>query len=203
MDFYTFDDDYVRRLAEGDRATEEHFLHYFNELLLIKLRSRIKSMAAVDDIRQEVFLRVFRAIRSETGVRDGRKLGAFVNGVCNNVLHESFRVGSRTETLSNEHEDVIDPVVPVDEVLVTAETRRRVLRVLHDLPAKDAKILQEIFLEEKDKDEVCRTFGVDRAYLRVLLHRAKEKFRALYGAPPDVPPIKPHETDTGKPSLKG
>jgi RNA polymerase sigma-70 factor (ECF subfamily) len=35
-------------------------------------------------------------------------------------------------------------------------------------------------LEEKDKDEVCRQFGVDRDYLRVLLHRAKDKFRVLY-----------------------
>jgi RNA polymerase sigma-70 factor (ECF subfamily) len=35
-------------------------------------------------------------------------------------------------------------------------------------------------LEEKDKDEVCEQFGVDRDYFRVLLHRAKDKFRVLY-----------------------
>jgi hypothetical protein len=27
---------------------------------------------------------------------------------------------------------------------------------------------------------VCQEFGVDRDYLRVLLHRAKDKFKALY-----------------------
>jgi len=35
-------------------------------------------------------------------------------------------------------------------------------------------------LEEKEKDAVCREFGVDRDYLRVLLHRAKDKFKGLY-----------------------
>jgi RNA polymerase sigma-70 factor (ECF subfamily) len=27
---------------------------------------------------------------------------------------------------------------------------------------------------------VCREFGVDREYLRVLLHRAKQSFKSLY-----------------------
>jgi RNA polymerase sigma-70 factor (ECF subfamily) len=35
-------------------------------------------------------------------------------------------------------------------------------------------------MEEIDKDEVCRQFGVNRTYLRVLLHRAKQSFRAHY-----------------------
>jgi RNA polymerase sigma-70 factor (ECF subfamily) len=35
-------------------------------------------------------------------------------------------------------------------------------------------------LEEKEKDGVCRELGVDREYLRVLVHRAKDKFKVLY-----------------------
>lgn len=202
MELYTFDDDYVRRLAEGDRMTEEHFLRYFQELLLIKLRSRLRSMQAIDDVRQEVFVRVFRALRSEQGIRDGRKLGAFVNSVCNNVLLESFRAGSRTETLADEHDEVADPTETADDALATAETKARVRRVLDKLPPKDAAVLRALFLEERDKDEICRTFGVDRDYLRVLLHRAKEKFRTEYRAA-DVVPFRPRETDSGKPSLKG
>jgi hypothetical protein len=31
--------------------------------------------------------------------------------------------------------------------------------------------------EGRDKDEVCRELNVDRGYLRVLLHRAKARFR--------------------------
>jgi RNA polymerase sigma-70 factor (ECF subfamily) len=52
--------------------------------------------------------------------------------------------------------------------------------VLDDLTEKDRRLLREVFLEEKDKDEVCRSFGVDRNYLRVLVHRAKQNFRARY-----------------------
>jgi RNA polymerase sigma-70 factor, ECF subfamily len=52
--------------------------------------------------------------------------------------------------------------------------------------------LREVFLEERDKDEVCRDYGVDREYLRVLLHRAKQSFKAGYlkkmGEPPEFSP---------------
>ncbi len=48
------------------------------------------------------------------------------------------------------------------------------------LSEKDRQLLRAIFLEEKEKDQVCREFGVDRDYLRVLLHRAKNNFRVFY-----------------------
>jgi RNA polymerase sigma-70 factor (ECF subfamily) len=48
------------------------------------------------------------------------------------------------------------------------------------MPRRDRDLLRAIFFEEKDKDSVCREMGVDREYLRVLVHRAKDKFKALY-----------------------
>jgi RNA polymerase sigma-70 factor (ECF subfamily) len=48
------------------------------------------------------------------------------------------------------------------------------------MPERDRRLLREVFLEERDKDEVCRDFGVDRDYLRVLLHRAKQSFKSMY-----------------------
>ena len=203
MELYPFDDDYVRRLQEGDRWTEEHFVRYFSELLLLKLRSRVRTLAALDDIRQEVFARVFRTLRAPDGLRDGRKLGAFVNSVCNNVLLESFRANGRVEPLADDVADVLkDPAPEVEERLVTGETKARVRSVIEQLQPKDAAILRAIFFEERDKDEVCRELGVDRDYLRVLLHRAKERFRSEYVSASNVAPFRQRETEAGKPSLR-
>ena len=163
MQLYQFDDAYVQRLREGDRWTEEHFVRYFGELLLIKLRARLRSMDAVEDVRQEVFVRVMRTLRASEGLRDGRKLGAFVNSVCNNVLLESYRAGRRVEPLeSGDYAAVPDPSTSVDEALVTAESRMRVQRILRDMPSKDADILRALFIEELEKDDLCRRFGIDR-----------------------------------------
>ena len=37
-----------------------------------------------------------------------------------------------------------------------------------------------VFLEEAEKTEICGRFRVDRDYLRVLVHRAKNRFREAF-----------------------
>ena len=175
MELFSFDDDYVRRLRDGDRETAAHFHAYFRDLLLIKLRRRLASMEAIDEVRQEVFTRCIAGLGE---LRDARKLGAFVNAICNRVLMEYYRAEGRTEAL-DEQSDFADASDP-DAAFDSARNIDRVRRVLATLPPRDAEILRAVFLEEGDKEEVCKRLGVERDYLRVLLHRAKEKFRIHY-----------------------
>jgi RNA polymerase sigma-70 factor (ECF subfamily) len=208
VDFYTFDDEYVRRLREGDPWTVNHFFHYFSDLMYAKLCQRLRSKDAIDDVRQEVFKRVFEKLRSaDGGLRDSSKLGPFVNSYCNNVLLEYYRNNGRTNGGDDDHDDVVDPKDPVDVVLVNRETEDAVRRVLAALERKDRDILRAVFFEERDKDQICRDFRVTRDYLRVLLYRAKAKFREEYSSsggkvlpmrdkrprkePPVSPPVDP------------
>src|SRR5499426_1171556 len=85
---FEFDRAYLDRLASGDPDTERHFTRYFGDLLSIKLRSRLRSPAQVEDARQETFLRVMKALRQPGGIQSAGGFGAFVNTVCNNVLFE-------------------------------------------------------------------------------------------------------------------
>jgi RNA polymerase sigma-70 factor (ECF subfamily) len=180
VQFFLFDEAYLNRLRARDFQTEQHFVAYFNKLLLIKLRSRLRSSSAVEDIRQETFVRVFKTVRSEGGIRNPGGLGAFVNSVCNNVLLEFYR-SSSASTQDDEHiADRPDLTIDLDGMLVTNQTRERVREILARLPEKDRRLLRAIFFEERDKDEVCKDFGVDRDYLRVMLHRAKQNFRVIY-----------------------
>jgi RNA polymerase sigma-70 factor (ECF subfamily) len=64
--------------------------------------------------------------------------------------------------------------------LVSAERQAHVRAALDQLPERDRRLLRQVFFDENDKDTVCKDFGVDRQYLRVLLHRAKARFREVY-----------------------
>ena len=181
MHLYTFDDDYLRRLCADDRETKRHFVGYFSDAMRLKLSRRVRSFADLDDIRQEVFLRVLSKVCGPEGLREGAKLGAYVNTFCNHVCLEFYRKDGRTESLA-EDAQIMDGGVSAIDALVTAETRANVQRVLDDLAPRDADLLRAVFLEERDKDDLCREYGVDREYLRVLLYRARGKFRGRYGS---------------------
>ena len=46
---YEFDGAYIQRLIAEDPETESHFSRYFGQLLTLKLRSRVRSSAQVED----------------------------------------------------------------------------------------------------------------------------------------------------------
>ena len=169
-----FDAVYVQRLAQSDHETERDFAAYFGELLAIKLRSRLRSPDLIEDVIQETFVRVLKTLRY-SGIDNPGALGSFVNSTCNNVLFELYRQQSR---LSGPPEDRASSDIPVQTRIEGEQEQSEVRRVLAELPEKDRTILRLLFFEERDKGEVCRTLGVDREYLLVLLHRAKTRFRA-------------------------
>jgi len=176
----SFDESYVERLQAGDFRTQEHFVAYFSELIQLKLRSRLHSPQAIEDVRQETFTRVFAALRGGK-LRQPERLGSFVNSMCNNVLLEHYRASSRDSSLDDEEQQDF-PATNVDVLgtIAAKQMGEKIREILEEMPERDRRLLREVFLEERDKDAVCSDFGVDREYLRVLLHRAKQSFKSLY-----------------------
>lgn len=177
MDVTSFNQEYLQRLRDGDPETQRHFTRYFGELLNIKLRNRVRSPHLIEEVRQETFLRVLLIVRRD-GIAHPDRLGAFVNSVCNNVVLEVFRNETRSLPMPESVPEVMDEAPNPESAASSKEQKSQVRGILETLPPKDRDLLRQIFLEERDKDEVCKTFQVDREYLRVLLHRAKARFRA-------------------------
>lgn len=186
----------MRRLRDGDSSAGDHFASYFGNLLFLKLRVRLRSLHLIEDIRQETLTRVLAILREGAGVQRPERFGAFVNGVCDNVARELGRLDGREEPWDEHNiEEPIDPTVDLDADLVHADLQREIQQVFAEIPERDRKILQALFLDETDKAEVCRLFQVDANYLRVLVYRAKAQFRDAYrrcpgdgqgGCPPPV-----------------
>ncbi len=180
MELFTFDKAYVDRLRDGEPQTEQHFVAYFGQILGIMLRARMLPPERVDDVRQETFSRVIAILRKDGGVKQPERFGAFVNSVCKNVYYESNRESYRSQPLLDSHLETPDKIVDLERSLITKENKEKVREILEELSQKDRDLLKAIFLEEGEKSEVCRQFGVDRDYLRVLVHRAKERFKEAY-----------------------
>ena len=60
MNFVTFDASYVSKLRAGDPPTEQHFTTYFSELILLKLRSRLRRPEQIEDVSRRRFRAPFR-----------------------------------------------------------------------------------------------------------------------------------------------
>jgi RNA polymerase sigma-70 factor (ECF subfamily) len=176
--FHEFDSEYLQRLQKRDPETELHFFSYFTPRLERRLRRFLNSLEKVEDAKQETFARVLRIVRKHNGVRQPDRFGAFVYALCDNVVREMRRQEKKFIPLEQGWKGpnaICRHAVRNAEV---GEARVFVRQVLDRMPAFDRRLLQAVFLDEEDKPELCRRYGITRAHLRVLLHRAKRRFIA-------------------------
>ena len=189
MEFYDFSDDYLERLCAGDAATVQHFVAYFGKLLRIKLRTEVPSREDAEDLSQTTFLRFFVALHRDGQIRDGKRLGAYVFGICQRVVWEWRRKPKHDQLPVDDDINKIRSRDPSAYDFLESEEMTHIVRaILDELPEKDRRILRAIYFDERDKDEVCAEYGITRANLRVVTSRARKKFREKY---PNDPRNKP------------
>lgn len=175
-----FDGAYLARLRDGDAETERHFVSHFTNAIRLSLRYRLRSWQLIEDIRQETFLRVLNFVRSDRSLDHPERLGAYVHSVCINVMMELLRSSTRHPPIPKDAQNLADRRASPERGAITRERKEMVRSVLAGLSEKDQQILRAVFLEEAEKSDICDRFQVDRDYLRVLVHRAKNRFREAF-----------------------
>jgi RNA polymerase sigma-70 factor (ECF subfamily) len=147
----------------------------------LKLRYKVcyhlgSSCPDVDDVVQETLIRFLRALRDDK-IHNPESTAAFLSGICNNVIQE-YRRRAWKEPLGDPDSGPTERAeAPKVDML---ELRQAIAVVMTQLSQRDQCILRAFFLEERDKDEICRSMGCSDGQFRVALFRAKERFRRIY-----------------------
>jgi RNA polymerase sigma-70 factor (ECF subfamily) len=175
---YVFDAEYLEALRDRDQDAENFLVAYFSRPVQLKLRARLRSPELAQDAAQETFLRVLTYFRSGKTLENPASLPGFVHTVCHNIALEFLRAHTRQDQIPENAPDPVDPGIAADMKIAEEERRAVVRQVLDEMPKKDQELLRRVFFNEEDKDVVCREFHVNRGYLRVLLHRARLRFKA-------------------------
>jgi RNA polymerase sigma-70 factor (ECF subfamily) len=129
----------------------------------------------VDDVVQETLTRFLQALKDDK-IRNPDSLGAFLSGICNNVVAEYRRRLWRE--VPGEVPPAHTPLVPPEADLL--ELQDAIAAALGEMPPRDREIMHAFYLQEKDKGEICRSTGISEGQFRVALFRAKERFRKIY-----------------------
>ena len=152
---------------------------------LEKLRARLRFKVCyevgfagpdVDDIVQESIARFLSASRQDK-VRNRDAAGTFLLGVCRNVISEYRRRSARDGCMPEVVPEPAAKALPETDLF---EIRQAIAAGLEQLPDRDRRILRAFYLEEKTKEQILQQTGLTDQNFRVILCRAKEKFRRIY-----------------------
>ncbi len=178
LESLSFDEKYLDRLINQDRDAEARFAAYFQKPIWVKARRQLRTSELADDACQETLFRVLRYFRSGKRLNDPARLPAFVHTVCANVILEMIRANHRFIQLPEDAAEPPDLRIDLHRDVVTEERKQMVREVLDELPERDRDLLGLILAEDADRAEISARFDTNEDYLRVLVHRARLRFKA-------------------------
>ena len=129
-----------------------------------------------EDLVQDTLTRFLSAVEAGT-IRNTEAIGAFLHGICTNVIREYRARARREQAYVSE-----PPSEPhrASEVVQWLEARDALDALLPLLAERDRQVLEAIYLKEQTAEDVCRELNITDANLRVILFRAKERLRKIY-----------------------
>jgi RNA polymerase sigma-70 factor (ECF subfamily) len=177
LDTSCFDEKYLAGLRDRDPEAEAHFVSHFRLPIWLKARRHLRAPDLVEDACQETMVRVLGYFRAGKRLDNPASLPAFVCSVCHHVALEMIRSQARYHQIAETTPDPVDTRADAYRDVVTEERKQLVREILNQLSEKDRSLLQAALWEETDREELCRRFRATPDHLRVLLHRARVRFR--------------------------
>lgn len=164
-------------LLRGDKGAWEGFVRRYAGLVVAAVRGVAREAAEVEDLAQEVFLRLckddFRLLRSYDPARAG--LSTWITIVARSTARDALR---RYRPISVPIEAVPEGRLAIDPV----EPARKLKLPEALLSPRQREILTMLYDREMEVSEVALALGIDPQTVRSAHHKAMVKLRAHFKA---------------------
>ena len=169
--------DELDALARGDKEAWEAFVRRYAGLVAAAVRGVAREAAEVEDLSQEVFVRLckddFRLLRSYDPTRAG--LSTWITIVARSTARDAMRrhrpVLMAIEAVP-ESRLAVDPIEPAERLKLPEAL----------LSPRQREILTMLYEREMEVAEVAKTLGIDPQTVRSAHHKAMVKLRAHFNA---------------------
>ena len=171
----------VARIRAGDRGAETAFVERYQRGLLSLLRRKTGDPALAADLCQDAFSISLKRLR-EGGIELPARLAGFLHGVAGNLVVAHYRRERRRDTRTDDDSVSLaaDPGASQFAEISREQVARCVRQLLDELPTpRDREILQQYYIDDRSKEDICRDLELDTLHFNRVLFRAKQRFREL------------------------
>ena len=168
-------DSELEALARGENGAWETFVRRHAGLVVAAVRGVAREPAEIEDLVQEVFLRLcrddFRLLRSYDPAR--ARLSTWITIIARSTARYALR----------RHRPVVVPIEAVPEARLAVDPVEPVRRLKLPealLSPRQREIMTMLYDREMDVAEVARALGIDPQTVRSAHHKAMIKLRAYF-----------------------
>jgi RNA polymerase sigma-70 factor (ECF subfamily) len=175
------DADLVRRCQAGSDAAFAELVDRYQRLVFGVISQTVADRSRVEDLAQEVFLKVHRGL---PGFRGDAKLSTWIYRILLNVCSEARRqdgTAARSVSLSETDENgtLTYEVGATDRAFNDLELRDELERAIAQLPTPWRLLISAHYFGGQQYQELAEIFDVPIGTVKTYLHRAKKRLRVI------------------------
>jgi RNA polymerase sigma-70 factor (ECF subfamily) len=169
----------VAACLEGSEEAFAELVDRYKRLVYGVISQVVSDRAAVDDLAQEVFLKVHRGLRS---FRGESKLSTWIFRIVRNVCVEERRKERVNASLDERDGDgrlKYHPPPATDRSFADFELRDRLEKAIALLPAEARFLIAAHYFGGRQYQDLADILGLPMGTVKTNLHRAKQQLRAI------------------------
>lgn len=171
-----FDRELIVRAQGGDALAQEAIVKHYSPMVFRLISRFFRSREDVEDLAQDVFLKLFARIEQ---VRPDENFSGWLARVTVNTCYDELRKTRRRKTAMEIYGPQFEPSVAPREPESFGKARIALQGL--DPKLRIPLILKEV--EEMSVEEIARTMGLTQTNVKVRLFRARKKLAGILGQP--------------------
>lgn len=149
-------------------------LRYWDKLFYFIKRIAYFSNEDIEDILQEVFVKVYRYLND---FDDSFKFSTWIYQITRNCVIDEFRKKSRTQSINLQDEEIFKIFrsgVNIEKEIIAKDQFEKIKKIIKNLPFKYREVMMLRFLEEKNYSEIMEIIKKPKGTVAALIGRGRK-----------------------------
>ncbi|MEP1384159.1 MAG: sigma-70 family RNA polymerase sigma factor [Paraglaciecola sp.] len=171
----------ILRISRGDKDAEQELVATYYRGLMFILNRQTQNQALSEDLAQDTFIVVIQKARAN-GITNPAALSAFIRQTGINLLIGHKRKESRRDTHGVDNIEVHSPTdnMEISQALHSDKLLEITTQLLNELKSpRDKEILQNYFVYEQNKQQICEDLALTKEHFDRVLFRARQRLKQL------------------------
>jgi RNA polymerase sigma-70 factor (ECF subfamily) len=167
----------VERCRRGDEGAFQDLVNRYKDLVFALVARTTPDRSRVEDLAQEVFLRVHRGLPY---FRGEARLSTWIYRIVANVcIQEQQGLKPAVASLDDNRTDARAAISTRDRQFSDLEIRDRLEKAIARLPANYRLLIAAHYLQGAQYEDLAEALGLPLGTVKTQLHRAKRQLRRL------------------------
>jgi len=180
---YTTESDILLRLKAGDELALEELMSRYKGQLALSMSRLIKSREDIEELLQELFLRVWK----NRDNLDPERYLAYLYKIAENLVYDRLRKAAREKRLSVDYfAHIIEAYSHIEEGIFDKELLAVLQRGIQQLPEQRRRVFELCKIEGKSYEEVSQLLSISVATVNSHITNANASIKAYFKQHPEL-----------------